>query len=68
MSRTAGDGACARLPAAPPACVPLRRSAPACDEAAWVFAGLSMAGWNAVISLGLAVLSVVAALRERAKR
>ena len=41
---------------------------PACDEAAWVFAGLSMAGWNAVISLGLAVLSVVAALRERAKR
>jgi len=40
---------------------------PACDEAPWVFAGLSMAGWNAVISLGLAGLSVVAALRERAK-
>lgn len=41
---------------------------PACDEAPWVFAGLSMAGWNAVISLGLAALSVVAALRERSKR
>jgi disulfide bond formation protein DsbB len=41
---------------------------PACDEAAWVFAGLSMAGWNAVISLGLAVLSVLAALREQRKR
>ena len=41
---------------------------PACDEAPWVFAGLSMAGWNAVISLGLAGLSVAAALRERSKR
>lgn len=41
--------------------------APACDEAPWVFAGLSMAGWNALISTGLAVLSAVAALRERAK-
>ncbi|HEY8616621.1 disulfide bond formation protein B [Phenylobacterium sp.] len=41
---------------------------PACDEAAWVFAGLSMAGWNALASLGLVVLSVLAALRERAKR
>lgn len=41
---------------------------PACDEAAWVFAGLSMAGWNAVISLGLAILSALAAVRERGKR
>jgi disulfide bond formation protein DsbB len=40
---------------------------PACDEAAWVMAGLSMAGWNALVSLALAVLSVLAALRERAK-
>lgn len=40
---------------------------PACDEAVWVFAGLSMAGWNALISLGLAVLSVLSAIRERAK-
>lgn len=41
---------------------------PACDEAPWVFAGLSMAGWNALISLILAVLSVLAAVRERAKQ
>lgn len=41
---------------------------PACDEAPWVFAGLSMAGWNAVASLGMAIGSVLAALRERAKR
>lgn len=27
---------------------------PACDEAAWRLAGLSMAGWNALVSLGLA--------------
>jgi disulfide bond formation protein DsbB len=40
---------------------------PACDTAAWVFAGLSMAGWNAVISLALAALSVLAAIRERRK-
>lgn len=42
--------------------------APACDEAAWVFAGLSMAGWNALISLGLAAASLLAVMRERAKR
>lgn len=40
---------------------------PACDKAAWVFLGLSMAGWNALISLALAALSVAAALRERSK-
>ena len=28
-----------------------------CTEAAWRFAGLSLAGWNAVISLGLAGLA-----------
>lgn len=33
-----------------------------CEEALWVFLGLSMAGWNALISLKLAVLSVAAAL------
>ncbi len=37
--------------------------APSCDRAAWVFAGLSMAGWNAIASLILAAGSVVAALR-----
>jgi disulfide bond formation protein DsbB len=41
---------------------------PACDVAPWVFLGLSMAGWNAVISLALAVLSAMAALRERSKQ
>jgi disulfide bond formation protein DsbB len=39
-------------------------SAPMCDKAAWVFLGLSMAGWNALISLGLAGISLVAALRQ----
>jgi disulfide bond formation protein DsbB len=38
---------------------------PSCDRAAWVFAGLSMAGWNAIASLILAAASVVAALRRR---
>lgn len=33
-----------------------------CTEAAWRFLGLSMAGWNALISLGLAALSLTAAL------
>ena len=28
-----------------------------CDEAAWRMLGLSLAGWNALISLGLAVLA-----------
>jgi disulfide bond formation protein DsbB len=41
---------------------------PACDEAPWVFLGLSMAGWNALVSLALAGLSAAAALRERSKR
>ena len=34
---------------------------PSCTEATWRFAGLSFAGWNAVISGGLAVLSATAA-------
>jgi disulfide bond formation protein DsbB len=33
---------------------------PACDRPAWVFFGLSMAGWNAVISMGLSAISVMA--------
>ena len=41
--------------------------APACDQPAWIFAGLSMAGWNALASLGLAILSLAALLRERAR-
>ncbi|APE43600.1 disulfide bond formation protein B [Sulfitobacter alexandrii] len=35
-----------------------------CDEIVWQFAGLSMAGWNAVISLGLTALWIVAARRS----
>ena len=40
---------------------------PSCEDAAWRFAGLSMAGWNALVSLGLAAMSVLSAIRERAK-
>ena len=43
-------------------------TAPACDTAPWVLAGLSMAGGNAVISLILAALSLAAAAHERGKR
>lgn len=32
-----------------------------CDEIAWQMMGLSMAGWNAVISFGLALIWVMAA-------
>jgi disulfide bond formation protein DsbB len=38
---------------------------PACDEIVWSFLGLSMAGWNALVSLGLIVASVLAGLRAR---
>lgn len=34
-----------------------------CDEVAWALAGLSMASWNAVLSLALALLWVAAARR-----
>jgi disulfide bond formation protein DsbB len=37
---------------------------PACDTAAWVFLGLSMAGWNALISLKLTILSLLAMRHE----
>jgi disulfide bond formation protein DsbB len=40
---------------------------PACDQPAWKFAGLSMAGWNTVASLILVALSGAAAIRERSK-
>lgn len=38
-----------------------------CDQPAWVFAGLSMAGWNAVASLILVALSIAAAGTEGAR-
>lgn len=34
-----------------------------CDEIAWAFAGLSMAAWNAVLSLALALIWIAAARR-----
>jgi disulfide bond formation protein DsbB len=39
--------------------------APHCDEAPWRFLGLSMAGWNALISLKLAVWSAIWSLWSR---
>ncbi len=40
---------------------------PACDKPAWIFLGLSMAGWNALISLALAAASAFAFARGRPK-
>ncbi len=40
-------------------------SIPRCDKPAFVFLGLSMAGWNAVVSLALAAASVAAAQVSR---
>jgi disulfide bond formation protein DsbB len=42
----------------------VQHHAPSCEEAAWRMFGISMAGYNAVISLGLAVLSGLAAMRK----
>lgn len=36
-----------------------------CDEVAWSLGGLSMAGWNALLSLGLAALWLMAARAAR---
>lgn len=36
-----------------------------CDEVAWIFAGLSMAAWNAILSFALAALWLAAAVRMR---
>jgi disulfide bond formation protein DsbB len=44
---------------------------PQCDKPAWVFLGLSMAGWNVLLSLGLAVSGLLAgqqALKSKAWR
>ena len=35
-----------------------------CTDAAWRFLGLSLAGWNVLISLGLAALALAAAFRR----
>lgn len=41
---------------------------PQCDKPAWVFLGLSMAGWNVPLSLGLGGASLLAAFQTLAKR
>ncbi|WP_300394803.1 disulfide bond formation protein B [Henriciella sp.] len=38
-----------------------RTATASCEDAAWTMIGLSMAGWNALVSLGLAALSFTAA-------
>jgi disulfide bond formation protein DsbB len=35
-----------------------------CDEIPWSLAGISMAGWNAILSLGLSAFWIAAALRR----
>ena len=37
---------------------------PACDEAAWRLLGISMAGYNALISVGLAAFGFAAAFSK----
>ena len=39
-----------------------------CDAVTWRFLGLSMAGWNALISIALAVFSLLAAKRPKDAR
>jgi disulfide bond formation protein DsbB len=41
---------------------------PACDKVAWSMLGLSMAGWNMLISLGLAALSAMSTLVPSTKQ
>jgi disulfide bond formation protein DsbB len=41
---------------------------PQCDVVAWTFAGLSMAGWNAIVSAVLAVVSLIASMRRKDAR
>jgi disulfide bond formation protein DsbB len=36
--------------------------APACDQIAWQMFGISMAGYNALVSLALALMSLIVAL------
>lgn len=46
---------------------PIERVA-TCDAVAWSFLGVSMAGWNALISAALAVFSLLAAKRPKDAR
>lgn len=40
-----------------------RQAVPSCGEAKWRLWGLSMAGWNALVSMALAVTSLISAFR-----
>jgi disulfide bond formation protein DsbB len=42
-----------------------KMAVPQCDKPAWIFLGLSMAGWNALVALGLAAASAFAFARAR---
>ena len=39
-----------------------------CDEIPWSLFGISMAGWNAIVSLGVALLASLLVLRRKAGR
>jgi disulfide bond formation protein DsbB len=41
---------------------------PPCDRPAWIFLGLSMAGWNFLVSVSLAVASLAAAVRREKRQ
>lgn len=45
----------------------LAAAPPRCDEVAWSFLGLSMAAWNGLLALGLAVVAALAAAPGRAR-
>jgi disulfide bond formation protein DsbB len=67
----AGPQACSGGPSGAATIEELRRRLEAtpvvrCDEPAWTLFGVSMAGYNALISLALAAFSLAAALRKRA--
>ncbi|MGH6914456.1 MAG: disulfide bond formation protein B [Geminicoccales bacterium] len=44
----------------------LSNAPPACDQIAFTFLGLSLAGWNLIAALGLALFALAAALRANA--
>ena len=43
------------------------RAAPACDKPAWMLFGLSMAGWNFLVALGLAAYGALAVSMGRSE-
>jgi disulfide bond formation protein DsbB len=43
------------------------QSAPSCEEAAWRFAGISLAGYSALISAALATISALSVFKAKAQ-